>query len=91
MEEQNKIVLDKDNERVYIENLTISNPDLYNFLKDKENPEDWIKKALIIGSIGLKQMVLTENVDFIEKEFNRFIVKAKKVFENQANNLDEKI
>ena len=91
MEESSKITLDEENEKIHIENLTISNSDLYRFLKDKENPEDWIKKALIIGCVGLKQMVLTENVDFIEKEFDRFIVKAREVFENQANNIDKKI
>ena len=40
--------------------LEIPNQEVYNFLKDKENLGEWIKKALTIGCIGLKQMVLTE-------------------------------
>jgi hypothetical protein len=91
MDTKNKVTLNKKNAEVYIENLTISNPDTYNFLKDKEDLVDWTQKALIIGCVGLRQMVLTENVDFVEKEFNKFIVKAKETFEKQTNNINEKI
>ena len=91
MENKNKVTLDKKNAEICIENLTISNPDTYNFLKDKENLEDWTKKALIIGCVGLRQMVLTDNVDFVEKEFNKFIAKAKETFEKQTENINEKI
>lgn len=91
MDNKFNITLNKEKEEIFIENLTISNSELYHFLKDKENPEDWIKKALIIGCVGLKQMVLTENVDFVEKEFNKFISRAKEVFESQTNNFNEKI
>ena len=88
---KNKVVLDKESEEVCIENLRVSNLEVYNFLKDKENLEDWTTKALIIGCVGLRQMVLTENVDFVEKEFNKFIAKAKETFEKQSNSLNEKI
>ncbi len=91
MENKDKITLDKENEEIFIQNLRISNPEIYNFLKDKKNLEDWVRKSLIIGCIGLRQMVLTENVDFVEKEFNRFIVKAKEVFEKQTCSLNDKI
>ena len=86
-----KVTIDNKNEEVYIENLKISNPDTYHFLKDKENLVDWTTKALIIGCVGLRQMILTENVDFVEKEFNKFIAKAKETFEEQSNNINEKI
>tara|TARA_Y100000310_G_scaffold126406_1_gene125276 strand:- start:279 stop:1349 length:1071 start_codon:yes stop_codon:yes gene_type:complete len=36
-------------------------------------------------------MVLTENVDFVEKEFNKFITKAKEAFESQSKNIDQRI
>jgi hypothetical protein len=91
MEENNKVSLDKEHGKINIENLTISNLDAYNFLKDKDNLEDWTTKALIIGCVGLRQMILTENVDFVEKEFNKFIAKAKETFEKQTNNINDKI
>lgn len=88
---ENKVTLDKKDSSICIEKLTISNPDTYNFLKDKENLVDWTTKALIIGCVGLRQMVLTENVDFVEKEFNRFIAQAKETFEKQTNNINDQI
>ncbi len=88
---ENKVTLDKKKEEVCIESLIVSNSDTYNFLKDKENLEDWTTKALIIGCVGLRQMILTENIDFVEKEFNKFIAKAKETFEKQADNINEKI
>jgi len=91
MERKNKVLIDETNGEIQIENLTISNPDTYAFLKDKENIEDWTAKALIIGCVGLRQMVLTENVDFVEKEFNNFISKAKEAFKQQTENINEKI
>jgi hypothetical protein len=91
MEENNKVSLDKENGKINIENLIISNLDVCNFLKDKENLEDWTTKALIVGCVGLRQMVLTENVDFVEKEFNKFIAKAKETFEKQTSNINDKI
>ncbi len=36
-------------------------------------------------------MILTDNIDFVEKEFNKFITKAKEAFENQTKNINEKI
>jgi hypothetical protein len=88
---ENKVTLNKKDSTICIENLMVSNPDTYNFLKDKENLVDWTTKALIIGCVGLKQMVLTDNIDFVEKEFNKFITKAKETFEKQATNINEKI
>jgi hypothetical protein len=88
---ENKVTLDKKDSAICIENLKITNPDTYNFLKDKENLVDWTTKALIIGCVGLKQMILTDNIDFVEKEFNKFITKAKETFEKQADNINDKI
>lgn len=91
MEKLGKVSLNKKDEELHIDNLTISNTEVYNFLKDKENLEDWTTKALIIGCVGLRQMVLTENIDFVEKEFNKFITKAKETFEKQTDKINEKI
>jgi len=85
------ISLDKQKKEIKIQNMNISSPEIYEFLEDKDNKEDWLVKAMIIGCVGLKQMLLKENVDFVEKEFNKFIVKTKEVFEKQAQQIDEKI
>jgi len=85
------ITINKNDKEIIIQDLIIKNSEVFDFLKDKKNLEDWVTKALIIGCVGLKQMVLGENIDFVEKEFNKFLNKAKEVFEKQAEGINEKI
>lgn len=86
-----KIKLNKRKKEITIENLVIKNPEVFNFLEDKKDIDYWIEKSLSVGCIGLKQMVLTDNVDFVEKAFNRFLDDAKKTFEKQTITIDEKL
>jgi Arc/MetJ-type ribon-helix-helix transcriptional regulator len=59
------------NKSVIINNLTVDDINTYKILKDikEDKREDFIKKAIVIGTIGLRNLYLTENVDYIEKEF----------------------
>jgi len=90
---QTKIIVDKDKKTTHIQDLVIENGEVFKFLKDKksEDLEEWVKKAFIIGIVGLKQMVLTDNMDFVEKEFKEFLVKAKETFKEQSQEIDNKI
>ena len=56
---------------IIIKNITIEDINTYKILDDikEDKREDFIKKAIIIGAIGLRNLYLTENVDYIEKEF----------------------
>lgn len=90
-ENNNKTEYNAETGTIRIKDLVISNPDTVAFFKDKENLDDWVTKSIIIGAVGLRQMVLTENVDFVEKEFNRFLAKSKEIFENQSVLLNDKI
>jgi len=83
--------LDEVSQEVIIEHLTISNPDFYSFLADKEDPEEWTVRALLVGHLGLKQMVLANNVDYVKMEFGQFLNQASELFERQSRNLDSKI
>jgi len=85
------IQLKKAKKELLINNLKISNKDVFDFLVDKKDLDSWIEKAIIIGCMGLKQMVLTDNVDFVEKEFNKFLEESKKSFEKQSEKVDKKI
>jgi len=85
------VVLIDSTKDVIIDNLSINNLDLFEFLQDKENKEEWITKSLIIGCLGLKQMIYANNLDYVEKEFNRFLSKAEKIFEEQSKCLDSRI
>ncbi len=88
---ENSVKLNKAKNEVIINNLTIKNPDVISFLEDKKDLEKWVEKSIIIGCVGLKQMTLSENVDFIEKSFNKFLVDAKKSFQEQSNYIEEKL
>ena len=70
---KNKIEL-KDN-KVIIHDLKIEDINAYRIIKDvKPNRrEDFVKKAIVIGTIGLRNLSLTENVDYIEKEFQELL------------------
>ena len=87
------IRINNSTQEVIIDNLTVSNPEVYHFLAEREDDlrEEWITKALVIGCVGLKQMVLTENIDYVEKRFNDFIHQAEDIFKNQSDKISEKI
>jgi hypothetical protein len=79
----NKVEL-KD-ESVIIKDITIDDLNTNKILSDipEENREDFIKKAVIIGAIGLRNLYLTENVDYVEKEFKELL----KTLDNQSRDL----
>ncbi len=88
MNEQNKKVKLEDNS-IFINNIIIDDLNTYKILKDLEENkrEDFIKKAIIIGAIGLKNLNMAENVDYVEKEFKELL----KNLENQSKEVRETI
>jgi hypothetical protein len=85
------LTINEESKEVIIEEMTISNPDIYSFLCDKEDKEEWIERAMIIGCAGLQQMILTDNVDYVEKKFNDFLQEAKGLFKEQSDEVSHKI
>ncbi len=83
MSEYDKVNLENDS--IILNNITIDDLNTYKILKDiQENKrEDFIKKAIVIGTIGLRNLYLTENVDYIEKEFKELL----KGLENQSKDI----
>jgi len=73
MGEDKKIEL-KD-QSIIINEIVIDDLNTYKILNDikEEKREDFIKKAIVIGAIGLRNLYLTENVDYIEKEFKELL------------------
>jgi hypothetical protein len=72
-EEYKKIEL-KD-ESIIINKIIIDDLNTYKIINDikEDKREDFIKKAIVIGAIGLRNLYLTENVDYIEKEFKELM------------------
>jgi len=80
----------KDNS-IIIDKLTLEDLNTYKILEDikEENREDFIKKSIIIGAIGLRNLYLTENVDYIEKEFKELLKNLESQSKDIKYNLDK--
>ncbi len=71
------VVLDNKTKHVTIKELTIHDPALCQILSDIEpgQYEGFLRTAILIGAIGLRNMVVAENVDYVEKEFSQILHK----------------
>ena len=76
---------------IVINNLSVDDLNTQKILKDikEENREDFIKKAIIIGAIGLRNLYLTENVDYVEKEFKEMLNGLESQSQDIKNNLEK--
>jgi len=90
MREEDKKVELKD-ESVIINKIIIDDLNTYKILNDikEDKREDFIKKAIIIGAIGLRNLYLTENVDYIEKEFKGLLTGLESQSKDIKNNLEK--
>jgi cytochrome b involved in lipid metabolism len=89
IEEDKKIELK--GESVIINKIIIDDLNTYKILNDikEDKREDFIKKAIIIGAIGLKNIYLVENVDYVEKEFKELLKGLEIQSKDIKNNLDK--
>ncbi len=90
MDEQDKKVK-VENDSIIINNIVIDDANTSKILKDiNENKrEDFIKKAIIIGAIGLRNLYLTDNVDYVEKEFKELLKSLESQSKDIKNNLEK--
>src|SRR3989344_9547499 len=78
-----------ENDSVILNNVVVEDINTYKILKDipENKREDFVKKAIVIGVIGLRNLYLTENVDYIEKEFKELMKNS----ENQSKDIKDMI
>src|SRR3989344_670388 len=90
MSEGDKKIELKD-ESIILNKVVIDDLNTYKILNDikEDKREDFIKKAIVIGAIGLRNLYLTENVDYIEKEFKE-LMKNSQVQSKQIKDMIEK-
>jgi hypothetical protein len=88
MQEKPQIELKDDS--IIINNLVVDDINTCKIIKDiaEDKREDFIKKAIIIGAIGLKNLYLAENVDYIEKEFKELLKNSESQSKEIRNNLE---
>lgn len=85
MDVEEKVRLDENKKTVEIVNLIIDDINVYSYLSNvkPEFREEVIKKCIIAGCVGLRNITLIENVDYIQKEFNQLMNN----FKDQNNEL----
>ena len=76
---------------VLIRELIIDDLNTHRIIKDipKNDREKFVKQAIIIGSIGLRNISLVENVDYIEKEFSQLLNQFESHSEDFKNMVEE--
>ena len=80
-----------ENESIIISDISIDDINTYKILNDipEGKREDFVKKAIVIGAIGLRNLYLTENVDYIEKEFKELLKALESQSKDVKNNLEK--
>ena len=78
---QAQIVVDKRTEAVLIRNLTVKDDDVFAVLVDQKDFEriEFVKRALKVGAIALRDVVVAEKVDFVQREFEKLCFDVEKL------------
>jgi hypothetical protein len=82
---KSQIVVDRRTETVLIKNLSIKDREIFEVLSDQEELERpiFIKKALKVGIIALRDVLVAEKVDFVKREFDTLCVELDKIFSKE--------
>ena len=66
-----------------IKGLEIRDPELYEIMSDQKETArpEFVKRALKVGAIALRDIVVTEKIDYIKKEFQRLCVELDEIFQ----------
>ena len=88
MENDKKVRLENDS--IIIDKISIDDINTYKILSDlpENKREDFIKKAIVIGAIGLRNIYLADNVDYVEKEFRELLKTSEIQSKEIQNNLE---
>lgn len=82
---EQRIILDDKSKTVLVTNLILDDLEVFNILAAKEERErtDFVKKAVKIGSIAIKDITVTEKIDYVQKEFERLESRLNTIFQKQ--------
>jgi len=77
-----QIILDKKTESILIKNLEIRDHELYEIISDQKELErpEFVKRALKVGAIALKDVLVTEKIDYVKREFERLCFELDRIF-----------
>lgn len=79
---KSQIILDEKTESVTIKNLEIRDHELYEVISDQKELErpEFVKRALKVGTIALKDVLTTEKIDYVKREFERLCSELDRIF-----------
>lgn len=79
---KSQIILDKKTESILIKNLGIRDHEVYEVISDQEELErpEFVKRALKVGIIALKDVLTTEKIDHVKREFERLCFELDRIF-----------
>jgi len=80
-----EVILNKRTNSILIKGLEIRDPELYEIISDqteRTRPE-FVKRALKVGAIALRDIVVTEKIDYIKKEFQSLCVELDEIFQSK--------
>jgi hypothetical protein len=82
---KSQIALDKRTESVFIRNLAIKDHEVFEVISDQEEIErpEFIKRALKVGVIALRDVLVTEKIDYVKREFEMLCVELDKTFKKE--------
>lgn len=78
---KSQIVLDKKSESVLIRNLIVKDHEVFEVLSDQKDLEraEFIKRALKVGTIALRDVVVSEKIDYVQREFEKLCYELEKM------------
>ena len=81
-ERKSKIVVDKRTQSVTINNLSVNDQDVFEALVKQDEFERpvFVKRALKVGTIALRDVLIAEKVDYVRREFEALSVELEKTF-----------
>jgi len=80
-----QVLIDSKTESILIRNLLIQDREVFNVLSDQESSErvQFIKKAVKVGAIALKDVVVKEKIDYVKREFDNLCFHLEKIFKQE--------
>jgi hypothetical protein len=84
-EGKTQITFDKRTERVIIRNLEIKDHEVFEVLSDQKELErpEFVKRALKVGVIALRDVVVAEKIDYVQREFEKLCFELERTFTKQ--------
>ncbi|HLC67645.1 MAG TPA: hypothetical protein VJI12_02060 [archaeon] len=86
-----EIILNHSDKSITIKNLVIKNDDLFAFLEAHPDHEEAVRKAIVVGALGIRSMGTDVKMDYVDKKFAEFMSDIKQKFDEQHMNVQNLI